>query len=226
LHIDFKLPAEHQIYGNKFDAEMQVFHIHPGRRLLPAISVLFKVGDYNPIMDQVIDAFQYKFDVDAAKCGENRRRGRQLVSDFYSTVMEGKEGNVGTESYYKGWGEFSTKMDDPNFAREEQEQERKLAEKWHPYHPDIMKSIYFYGYDGSLTEPPCTEIVSWFVMDTPATISQGQLDRLKNILFNHVDKDCQRTSTHYQKRGVARPPQDRNGRMVWHCNANHFTPDN
>ena len=231
MHVDIKVPAEHQIYGEQFDAEMQIFHIHPDRRLLPAISILMKVtpNGYNSVFQEAIDVFQHEFDADQAECGRRLRQGRKMVSDFHSKVMskdeEGNDSNKSERDYYENWGDFSTRLDDPSFVKEGEETQRRMAEKWHPYHPDLMKTVYFYGYDGSLTEPPCTEIVSWFIMDEPMTISQAQLDQMKNILFNHVDGNCQRTSVHFHKRGVARPIQDTNGRMVWHCTRNHFLPD-
>ena len=61
LVLDFKIPAEHRIYGEEFDAEMQIFHLHPGRRRIPAISVLIRVdpNSYNDYLQTAIDAFQY-----------------------------------------------------------------------------------------------------------------------------------------------------------------------
>lgn len=38
-----------------------------------------------------------------------------------------------------------------------------------------------YTYDGSLTTPPCSEVVSWHVMKMPVTISQEQLDALEEM---------------------------------------------
>ena len=32
MHVDFKIPAEHRINGEKFDGEMQIYHLHPGQR--------------------------------------------------------------------------------------------------------------------------------------------------------------------------------------------------
>lgn len=225
MHVDFKLPAEHQIYGEKFDAEMQIFHLHPGRRLMPAVSILFRVqaDGHNNILQQAIDAFQFEFDRDQAKCMNNVRRERKLISDFHSIVLD--EDVESSETDYESWGDFSTFLDDPGYAGKSEQTERRMQEKFHPYHEELMRTIYFYGYDGSLTEPPCTEIVSWFIMDEPATISPQQLQQMQNILFNHVDDDCYRTSVHDNNRGVARPIQDTNGRMVWHCNSKHFPPD-
>jgi carbonic anhydrase len=39
-----------------------------------------------------------------------------------------------------------------------------------------------YRYDGSLTTPPCTEGVSWFVLDTPIEVSAAQLAAFSGII--------------------------------------------
>jgi hypothetical protein len=226
MHVDFKIPAEHRIYGEIFDAEMQIFQLHPGRRRLPAISVLIRVdpNGYNTYLQTAIDAFQYEYNLHQAQCADNVRRGRRKVTEFHTQVMDNLNLNE-TLTDYESWSDFSTLLDDPDFIEEGEEHRRRMASGiWYPYHESLIPTYWFYGYDGSLTEPPCTEIVSWFVMDTPMVIAPEQLEQMKNILFNHVDENCQSTSVHFRE-SVARPIQETADRQIWRCTRDHFPPD-
>jgi len=55
----------------------------------------------------------------------------------------------------------------------------------------------YYTYAGSLTTPPCSETVTWFVLKHPATLSKAQFEAFNHILGNNF-----------------RPLQARNGRVV------------
>ena len=55
----------------------------------------------------------------------------------------------------------------------------------------------YYSFPGSLTTPPCTEGVSWFVLKTPTEISSAEIDQFAR-LYPHN----------------ARPVQPLNGRTV------------
>ena len=63
------------------------------------------------------------------------------------------------------------------------------------YVPDDLG---YYHYDGSLTTPPCTEGVDWYVLREIRTVSQEQVNRIATLHngFNH------------------RPIQERNGREL------------
>ncbi len=75
---------------------------------------------------------------------------------------------------------------------------------WNPFHRDIQKTIHFWGYTGSLTEPPCAANTLWRIMDVPVQLSMDQLNQMQNILFNNRDSEtCAFTSNHY-KGSVAR----------------------
>ena len=55
----------------------------------------------------------------------------------------------------------------------------------------------YYGYQGSLTTPPCSQNVKWIVLKNPITASQAQIDAFTNIFQVN-----------------ARPVQDLNGRII------------
>jgi carbonic anhydrase len=44
---------------------------------------------------------------------------------------------------------------------------------------------HFWYYDGSLTTPPCSEIVSWFVMTDPIEASHEQIEDMESILHEN-----------------------------------------
>ena len=58
---------------------------------------------------------------------------------------------------------------------------------WDPFHPDIQKTIHFWGYDGSLTEVPCTDDAWWRIMDAPVRLSIHQLEQMREALFDNRD---------------------------------------
>ena len=45
----------------------------------------------------------------------------------------------------------------------------------------VPAGLEYYGYDGSLTTPPCTEGVRWIVMQDVGTVSPEQVERLQAL---------------------------------------------
>lgn len=48
----------------------------------------------------------------------------------------------------------------------------------------------FFAYSGSLTTPPCTEGVNWYVYEKPITMSSAQLEQLRTF-YSDNDRDTQ-----------------------------------
>jgi carbonic anhydrase len=61
----------------------------------------------------------------------------------------------------------------------------------------LPRDTSYYTYMGSLTAPPCTEGVTWFVLRTPVDISTEEINRFATLYPHDV-----------------RPPQPLNGRVV------------
>lgn len=61
----------------------------------------------------------------------------------------------------------------------------------------LPKTTDYYTYMGSLTAPPCTENVTWFVLKTPVEVSSAEIAKFAKLYPSDV-----------------RPPQPLNGRIV------------
>lgn len=49
----------------------------------------------------------------------------------------------------------------------------------------LPEQVPYYAYDGSLTTPPCTEPVKWFVFKEPITASAAQIEALKGAFASN-----------------------------------------
>ena len=230
-HVDIKVPSEHWMEGKQYIAEYQIFLIQnkeEKQRGAPAVTVLFDLhpeNQKNKRFQILLDAFQDVYDRDMAQCRARRRRQRRLGAFF------GGKRDVSEEEEDELDINRSTWLDEPweeedRFQRSLREAERRVqnVRKFNPWSSDIVRTLWFFGYEGSLTEPPCTEFIEWRILDTPALINRKQYWQLKVLLFDHVDKNCKKTSVHNQG-SVARPIQPYNGRLVHRCMCRDFLGD-
>jgi len=195
-HIDVHVPSQHKVEGKEFPAEYQLWHLHPGRKRAAVVSIMVDVHPQNRRnnhFQRALAEWQKVWERTFNKCQRRRRTGE------VSEEFQEEEGVAGMES-----NPFALKDEDQDANRLSRE---LSSERWDPYDPtEIKNSIHFYGYSGSLTEPPCTErFVEWHIMDKPMLISKEQLRNLKYLLFLNQNDQCQRTSTHYQGRAARRP---------------------
>ena len=90
----------------------------------------------------------------------------------------------------------------------------------------IPPSANFYQYDGSLTTPPCSEVVWWNVADVPLSISRAQMDKLIQFTTKYVDpKTCELDPSASAFDGTTNRPvaQDIGNRKVMRiCPVNFF----
>ena len=52
------------------------------------------------------------------------------------------------------------------------------------------KSAAYYTYQGSLTTPPCSEIVRWLLLDTPVELSAEQIDVFA-VIYSDIARPVQ-----------------------------------
>mmetsp|Transcript_5424 Transcript_5424/g.8566 ORF Transcript_5424/g.8566 Transcript_5424/m.8566 type:complete len:559 (+) Transcript_5424:71-1747(+) len=217
-HFDIKVPAEHTLEGEEFDAEIQMFHVHLHDERLSSIGIVIRAtpDGFNEEFQYVLNQFQAVYNQHRTECiqGRGRNRARGLRAGNASLIEDDPIWDM-------EWNK--------TFSVEDQ-RERTLNEDFqrqgfNPYTDAFMTTMFFYRYDGSITEPPCKDI-TWWVMRDPMYISIEQLRQLQSILFTHVDSNCEPTSVHNEDQSVARPIQPLGSdRVIQKCEEKHFRSD-
>jgi hypothetical protein len=241
LHYDIKIPAEHELNGETFDAEVQTLSLHPADGRLASIGILLRARDdgYNSAFQPILDAFVTTYDQHAEQCqarqSQQRRHAQEegmddgaftdMTTASNSTVTVSASTSSSHRRYLRAWDHAdmtSDNHDDPNARNVRQ---ISLFQGFDPFVDALWPSIFFYRYDGTLTEPPCTG-VTWFVMEKPIIIGTEQLHQMKRLLFTHQDGNCQPTSVHNVDQSVARPVFRGNDETeIQGCTAGSFKAD-
>ncbi|XP_054764931.2 carbonic anhydrase 13-like [Lytechinus pictus] len=75
----------------------------------------------------------------------------------------------------------------------------------------------FYRYPGSLTTPPCYEVVTWTIFKQPITVSQEQMSALRSVFETTRHAFTYHSETPILLQNNFRPAQRINGRDVYRC---------
>jgi len=235
LNIDLKVKSEHRLCDKQYDAEMQQFYLHH-KGSIEAISILIEANSrHNGHFQRLLDFFQEKFDKDERQCRRRQRRARAVLgSDSQNKEKSRLRGSNADEIKEDDFEEDDTEegrsesIYEKIFGKFISLVERRTADswRWDPLEPgDIWRTIHFWAYSGSMTEPPCFESVKWRVMDVPMRISDSQYDQLKKLMFDHVDPEtCRKTSSDY-KGSNARPVQPYRGGGYYRCRRSDYVGD-
>lgn len=207
---------------------MQLMYLHPRRMRSPSVAVPMRAtkDGFNPELQRALDEFQqqYKSDYDACVGGSlNRARRMGEITEEEARAIMSYASEIELEGAVRKLQTNET-ADSAVPITPAQGNATASRKNWDPHHPLLIPSVHFFGYEGSVTEPPCGEFVSWRVMDAPMLMSFEQLNQMKRLIFTHLSPQCRRTSVHF-KESVARPVQDRGNRTVWRCTPEDWAAD-
>lgn len=213
LNIDIKLPSEHTVCGRRFDGEMQYYFFHPVKQSLVVVSWLLDASVGNPTnehMQLLINEFQASYDGNEEAC-------------FQKSLNESApDGGASNASHNHAGDNDPLQTGTRQLAKNDQN--KKGGGIWDPFHRSIQRTIHFWGYTGSLTEPPCAGSTLWRIMDVPVPIGVEQLTQMQSILFNNRGNEtCRYTSNHY-KGSVARPAAS-NDVSYYKCTRSDYVSD-
>jgi hypothetical protein len=162
--------AEHVMDGQRYDAELQMVHFGTGNSTteIATVSVLISANSRNDNSE-----FQWYLDQ------------WQLVGNGKSAQACARIRNLRSVSQNDDRTVSSTTSWDYDFQLAHEEDKRELLiinsckpnvlgdgceplvprKKMFPY--NLWPSIWYFGYMGSITSPPCSSIVNWRVLDEP-----------------------------------------------------------
>lgn len=126
------------------------------QRGAPVVSVLFDIHPNdkpNNHMEILIKEFEKVYEKDLRECEATQRRQRKLEAKMFDLFAREEDKAA-----------FSTLLNEPEEASNIFESNLRAARRraqedrtWDVWHESIIKTFWFYGYEGSLTEPPCSE---------------------------------------------------------------------
>ena len=235
-HTDLVIPAEHTLNGKRYDGEWRTYHMHPGGKGTAVIATLIDASpenEKNPAFQQALKAWEELFDYHRYQCLFSRRRraaeeGEEVIDNDLlhdDNIVDAKTASPFSFDEYRRHRRMQQGDGfEPVFDHGDLTDPLTSKGRFNPYHEDLMPSIYFYGYFGSLTEPPCYPIATWRIIDTPMKISEQQHLEMNRLLFEHMDETCVYTSNHFQE-SVARPIQKNVKRDIHKCTCKNFNSD-
>ena len=95
-----------------------------------------------------------EWDKDMAKCEEKMRNERKLDAILGEPKYAAEEQSTILDEPQEVEHKFRSYLRRLNH---DEKADQNGYTYFDPWDPEIMRSIWFYGYEGSLTEPPCSE---------------------------------------------------------------------
>ncbi len=213
--IKIKLGSEHSIDGVAHSFELQILHQEESGETQSVLSFIMEISpvdwtaenvdfDYgrHPFIESLLDGWRAAYWETEDFC-KNNPDGTGKFS--INSIFEAKQKLVICPK--------PGKLDESLISRE------------NPLPLGLFPNIYSsfrdgfgtYTYDGSLTEPPCTENVYWNLADEFIFLSLNQAEDLTALISCYIEKTtCKHASASSEFGRTNRPPQDLNGREIIH----------
>jgi len=121
---------------------------------------------------------------------ENRINGKAFPLEAHFVHLD-KDGNIavvavmfeegaGNKDLAKIWAKMPEKAGEKHTLKIADIAAKLIPEKQH-----------YYRFNGSLTTPPCTEGVRWFVLEKPLTISKAQVEKFQKVMGHPNNRPVQ-----------------------------------
>jgi carbonic anhydrase len=186
-------------------------------------SMIFELKQFHIHASSEHSLDQEFFDAELHIVHQQRDNNNQLAVIGIFIVSDSEDDNLDFDQMLNEWEvEYSLMLDTCSNTRR---QLSSTLRKTTTTTDDTSFNIYnlipqgtsFYRYNGSLTTPPCSEIVDWSVAEIPLFISVHQYRKLMSIILNYRHSEtCELASIASPSGTTSRPIQPLNQRHVQH----------
>jgi hypothetical protein len=174
LWMELHARAEHVVEGKRYDAELQMVHAGTARDEGQLMTVSLMI-DASATQDDL--EFEWLLQqwgnaalVESDTCDGRRRQLRQgqlrQVSDYQTNI---NTSNIQPATHNSQENPQRNLQFSPSPCRTDRFGNgcEPLGPRRRKYPYSMWPSIWYYGYTGSLTSPPCSDIVQWRILDEP-----------------------------------------------------------
>ena len=147
-----------------------------------------KAGLTNHLGSYIVQQFHFHWGRNRTEGSEHTVDGKQYSAEIhFVNLKEGLQGNSADGDAYSVVGVFCEEDDSvsENGVWEKliipSDYNQKVAIEGIKFKDLLPENLDYYYYEGSLTTPPCTEVVQWFVLKNPIKCPSSYLQKLRKI---------------------------------------------
>jgi carbonic anhydrase len=191
-----------QLDGDLHAAELHIVHGSTVDNTLAVVGMFIdpKAAENNAEFDKILRGWEEYADETAAICNGT-------TASTSGTTTENSNATLAPTS-------LADEEATTGARRRRNQQRGRRLEAFNIYNL-LAPGTGFYHYDGSLTTPPCSEIVWWSLADTNTKISVYQYNHLTSLVLEYVNRETCELATIATKAGTSsRPQQPLNDRIV------------
>jgi len=221
--LEVHVRSEHVLDGRRFDAELQFVHMGGTNNTEMAIvSVLIDASartdhdDFQWMLNQWTD----ELSTQTNRCAPTN--GTRLRKRVLERATRKQQAHRSASSWEPNIQRRAQNCKPDKFGRGCEPLEPRT--RMYPY--SMWPSIWYFSYQGSITQPPCSTIVHWRIIDEPMYISRRQYKQLTPLITAFKSLACDGNVTLTSPRGENfRPlqqPSRRTDQPVAHCRIDNF----
>jgi hypothetical protein len=169
LWMELHARSEHVVEGKQYDAELQMVHMGTGRDIGQLLTVSLMI-DASATQDDLefewmLQQWTEVAERESETCDGRGRRLRK-ASDYKTTTTKESYKATPSDTTENAQRKLQFSPSPCNTDRFGNGCE-PLGPRRRMYPYSLWPSIWYYGYTGSLTVPPCSDLVQWRILDEP-----------------------------------------------------------